>query len=278
MNKIQKKALLASIILGLEYLIIEMSAGVSGYFFGGFALSIIIIWLYLFEISLTKEKLLRSIRLLLIPFMFNLGSILYISYFFQGGVRLFAVAVISIINYYLFVALRRVQNLAEKAAIFQRNVIISVSFLSVFLSLSAIFRFYVSFSISDYFRVPQVVVVAATGLIFYAVSNFLAWENGLDMKKFLPYNLVTSLLGAQIAWVASIWIVNYPVFTESEKANLGGSPLPAIFLTIIFYFLWGIISHKADKSLNKNVLAEYFFISLMFILILVLTAKWLPHI
>jgi hypothetical protein len=278
MNKIQKKALLASIILGLEYLIIEMSAGVSGYLFGGFALSIIIIWLYLFEISLTKEKLLRSIRLLLIPLMFNLGSILYISYFFQGGVRLFAVAVISIINYYLFVALRRVQNLAEKAAIFQRNVIISVSFLSVFLSLSAIFRFYVSFSISDFFRVPQVLVVISTGLIFYAVSNFLAWENGLDMKKFLPYNLVTSLLGAQIAWVASIWIVNYPVFTESEKANLGGSPLPAIFLTIIFYFLWGIISHKADKSLNKNVLAEYFFISLMFILILVLTAKWLPHI
>jgi hypothetical protein len=121
-------------------------------------------------------------------------------------------------------------------------------------------------------------LVISIFLLFYLVSSFLTWENGADedIKKLRPYNIVNSLLGAEVAWISSLWIVNYPVMAISEKANLGATPLPATLLTIIFYFLWGIIFHKLDGSLTRRVLSEYTLIAFLFIAVLLATARWLP--
>jgi len=277
MNQLQKKSLTISFFLGILFLFLALIPGWFVVLFIILLVAVVAAWFYNFEIGSQKKAwLFHNLRFLILPFLFNIGASLFIVSFFQTGTKVILALIVALANYYLFIALRRVHNLGEKAAIFQRNVIISVAFLSVFLSLSALFRFYVTFSVSDNFKIPQVFLVIMTGLIFFGVSHFLAWENGLDMKKFSPYNLVTALIGAETAWITSIWIVNYPVFGTSEKSNLGGSPLSAIILTIVFYLAWGVISHKADKSLTRNVITEYIFLSFLFLFILILTAKWLP--
>jgi hypothetical protein len=279
MNPLQKKSLVISIVLAIEFLLLALMPTDFSYIFVAIIITLLGAWYYNFDIRLSKKEwLVHNSRFLILPVLFNLGAAFFIASFFQDATKVVMALIVGLINYYLFIALRRVHNLADKAAIFQRNIIISVAFVSVFLSLSALFRFYVSYSISADFKLPQSFVVVITGLIFFMVSHFLAWENGLDLKKFSPYNLVSALVGAEIAWICSIWIVNYPVIGSSEKANLGGSPLPAIALTIVFYLMWGVISHKADKSLTKNIILEYVFLSFMFLFILILTARWLPSI
>jgi hypothetical protein len=118
----------------------------------------------------------------------------------------------------------------------------------------------------------------ATGIIFYLVSYFLAFENGVDSAKSQPYLLVLSLLASEFSLFGLIWIVNYPVYSSSERVSLAGLPLPAIILTLIFYFVWGIFSHKIDKSLTRSVIIEYILLTAVFVFVLLVTAKWLPNI
>lgn len=276
MNELQKKSLIYCFYLLIVYVAVLYFPEYFIWEFIFISLLQLIFWISYFNIKPNKTEIREGFKFLIIPLLFNLGSVLFVSVFFQFGVRVvFALAAI-IANYYLMVALRRVFNLQDKSAIFQRNVIISISFLSIFFGTSAIFRYFVELSVSEFNYFSTFFVVSGVFTIFYLVSYFLGWQSGIDMKKFYPYNLVNALIGAEIAWVGAIWVVNYPTFGNTGKISLGGVPLPAIVLTVMFYFLWGIISQKVDKNLTRQVLTEYFLITIIFLLILISTARWLP--
>ncbi len=278
MNLIRKRSLIITFILAVQY-------GLALQFPRFLPIILILAFLtcigslfYFFRTVPEKSQILADLKFLTLPILFNIGAIFFVQAIAQATVAYSLTIAVLAANYFLFIALKRVHNLEEKAALFQRNIIISLAFLSVFFSLAAIFRFFVTYSANTEIQFPLFVVVILVGIIFYLVSHFLAWENGIPLDKFRPYNLVISFLGAEIAWVSSVWVVNYPVFSSYEKASLAGTPIPAIVLTIIFYLTWGVISHKADKSLTRNVILEYIVLTLLFLFVLFVSAKWLPQI
>jgi hypothetical protein len=278
MNSIQKRSLLFTFIFAIQYGLIIQFPQLLPLVLGLVVVTNASLLFYFFKINFDKKEILDSLKFLSLPVLFNLGALFYVQSVMQPVITYALVAAVSLANYFLLVALKRVHNLENRAAVFQRNVVISVAFLSLFFSLSAIFRFYITYSTNSDFQFPLFVVVIFTGVVFYIISYFLAWENGISLTKFRPYNLVISLLGAEAAWVSSIWVVNYPVFSSYEKANLAGTPIPAIILTIIFYFTWGVVSHKADKSLTQNVILQYIVLTLLFLFVLFISARWLPQI
>jgi hypothetical protein len=278
MNTLQKRALIVSFLLAFQYWALIQFQNSLIILMLTMPITLVVGVTYILCFKIMKSEILINLKFLLLPALFNFGAIFYIRYMGQNQLVYVLAILVFLVNFYLFIALKKVFNLTDRAAVFQRNIIISVSFLSLFLSISAIYHFFVFYSADSAFRIPLILVVAVVGLIFYSVSYFLAWENGIDLKKYRPYNLVISLLAAEVAWVSSNWIVNYPTFSTYEKANFGGTPLPSVILVIMFYFVWGIISHKASRTLTKNVMFEYLILTIMFLTVLFVSTKWLPQI
>lgn len=276
MNKITFRSLISSGIIGVLFVISIYNID----FFRYLLIVTFVITLglafYVLELDFTKENLLNKIRFMAIPALINVGGIYFISTFFQLSLKLVFAIIFVIINYYLWTSLKKVFNLRERAALFYRNLLITLTFLAVFLGISGVFRVYVNISLLSQNNIYQMVLVLLTFVITYYASSFMASENGADMTKFREYNLVNAVICSEIAWVSSFWIVNYPVVGNIEKSYIGGTPLPALLISIIFYFIWGIISHKVDRSLDRKILNEYILITIIFIFVLFLSARWLP--
>lgn len=278
MSNLLKKSIISSGIIGIIFVSSLILSNYFVYITIAMMLAVIWVWKYVFDVKLKPKILFEKSRFLVLPMIFNVGALYLTTIFFQTFAKSVIVFLVILANYFLWISLRKVHNLTDKAAILHRNILIILSFMSVFLGSTTIFRLFVLLSTTNNHMIYQSLLVGLTFLLFYLISSFLIWENGADedVIKLRPYVVATSLLGAEIAWVSSIWIVNYPVITIQEKANLGGTPLPAILLTIVFYFLWGIIFHKLDNSLTRRVLTEYILITVIFILVLLATARWLP--
>jgi hypothetical protein len=276
MNQLQKNSLIFSIFLGILY-------GLLSIFPENFLPLLIIIListagyiLYYFQMRLDRLSIAENGKFLIIPLLFNFGSVIFVNGLFQLYLRIIFTVVIVLSEYFLLVALKKVQNQQERAALHQRNLLISVTFFSLFLSLSALFKAYVLLTNTKYSLLPMVGLILLVGMIYYFLSYFLSWEYGINPKKFFIYNLTGAFLAMESTLFGTLWIINYPIFSSEERASLGGFPLPAIILTILFYFIWGVTSHKMDKSLNKRVLMEYIIITTVFLLVVFSTAKWLP--
>ncbi len=278
MNTLSKRSLLASSLMAVSLLASIFLPDIFIYIVVFQIISVLALWKYIFEVPLNREGILSKIKFLILPLVFNFGALYLTTIFFQDFAKGILAIIIFAANYYLWISLRKAHNLSDRAAILHRNVLIVISFLSIFLGSTIIFRLYMLLGITGSKAIYQLLLVVLVYILFYIISYFLAWENGADedMPKLKPYIYASSLLASEIAWISSFWIVNYPVISTQEKANLGGTPLPAILLTIVFYFLWGIVFHKMDRSLTRRVLTEYFVLTLIFITILLITAKWLP--
>jgi len=278
MNKIAQKSLISSLVIAVPYILVIFSPNIFMYAMFLLIVSIVIAWAYTFGVRFKLASLREKLKFLILPLIFNIGAVYLTTIFFQDFVKIIIAAIVAIANYFLWTSLAKVYNLTSRVALFHRNILIVISFMTVFLGSTTVFRLYMLFSTSKSIVYFQLLLTLLIFGLFYSISSFLTRVNGADedVKKLRPYNVVNSLLGAEIAWVGSLWIINYPVIAIQEKANLGGTPLPAILLTIIFYFLWGIIFHKLDKSLTRRVLTEYIFVAILFISVLLATARWLP--
>lgn len=278
MNKLIKNSLICSGALAIVFTFALLQPTYFIFVVVALVLTVLISWKYIFEVEFKLGSISEKARFLILPIIFNLGSLYLTTLFFQPFAKTIISVLVIATNYFLWISLRKVHNLSDRAAILHRNILIVIAFLSVYLGTTTVFRLYMLLSTQVNRAIYQSLLVLLIFGLFYIISSFLTWENGAieDQKKLRPYNVVNSLLGAEVAWISSIWIINYPVIAISEKANLGGTPLPAILLTIVFYFLWGIIFHKLDRSLTRRVLSEYIFIAVIFIAVLLVTAKWLP--
>ncbi len=278
MNNSQKKSIIFALIIFILQLSVVNWPGLILLGITLIFLAIVASLKIFFKVKYKLKPLLAETRLIFLPLLFNIGGILYIQSLSIVSIKYIVLVAFAVMNYFLFIALKRVSNLGERAAKNQRNLLVSVGILSVFFTLSTLYKLYITNSVNSDIGVPLVLIIFLTGVIFFLVSYFLAWENGINQRKFLPYNVVIALMGMEVAWVSSIWIINYPIYSSYEKASLLGIPLPAIILPIIFYFTWGIVSHKADKSLTKNVIIEYTVFTILFLAILFVSARWLPQV
>lgn len=276
MNPITRNSLIATSVVAVVYIFNYFEPQSLIYSLAVALVMIFAISRYLFGIKFEKDTLVANSKFLLLALLFNLAALSYLSYIYLDLVRALLTMLALLLNYYIFVSLRRVKNLGERASIFFRNVLIATSFLTLFMSLSTLFRILMlagSTGLESWARV--LVVVSVFGIVYF-LTYFLSWENGALDSRYRLYGLVCALLCSELAWVSSIWIVNYPVIGTEEKASLGGTPLPAIMITIVYYFLWGLIYHKLEKNLTRKVLVEYLSFTAIFIAILLVTARWMP--
>jgi hypothetical protein len=276
MNSIARNSLIASAVLTVVYVFNYLNPSSLLYSLAVATVMIFAISRYIFQIELSYSDLRENAKFVFMFLIYVLSSLSYLSYIYMDVTRailtLFAVSLL----YYLLISLRRVKNLGERASVFYRNLLVSTSFLALFMALSTALRLMVLLSANNLETWGRLLVVGAVFLLVYFFTYFLSWENGALNSRYRLYGLVSALLCGELAWITSIWVVNYPVIGVEEKASLGGTPLPAILITIVYYFLWGLLYHKLEKNLTRKVLVEYLSFGALFLAILLSTAKWLP--
>jgi len=170
--------------------------------------------------------------------------------------------------YFIFLVASRLKR-GYTPSLFLRNVTSIIAMLGVFYSISNVLRWV---SVWDS-RISQIGILVIAFVSIFLISEFMFEVHGFESS--VLYSLSLSFIIAQIVWLSSFWLISYPA---SEKAVSTGVPLPAVVGTVYFYLFWGISHHRLEGTLTRKVLGEYVLISVFFLLILFLTAQWLPAI
>jgi len=276
MKPITKNSIIAVSVISVVYIFNLIRPDQIIYAIAAAVVMVVICAKYLFDTSISRSSIVADAKFLLMPLLFNISALSYISYIYVGLGRFLLTFLAIVSNFYLFTSLRKLRNLGEKAAIFYRNILVVISFFTVFMASSMTFRLFMTVTDKNLLDVYRAIVVVAIFALIYFVTYFLTWEKGALETKDRAYGLISAFLCAEVVWITSIWLINYPVIGITEKAALGGTPIAAIVVTITYYFLWGMISHKLDNNLTRKVLTEYLTFTILFLLVLFVTAKWLP--
>lgn len=152
-------------------------------------------------------------------------------------------------------------------SLFLKNLITLAAILGVFFSIGSV----LSWTLVSSAQTAQAAVFLVTFVSSFVISEFLFEVHGFERS--LLYSLALSFTMSQIIWISSFWLVSYP---QSAKVTNVGVPLPAIVGAVYYYLFWGISHHRLENNLTRRVVWEYILISLLFIGIIVLTAKWMP--
>lgn len=168
--------------------------------------------------------------------------------------------------YILQVATRIKRNYTP--SFFLRNVIAMASILALFFATSDATKWMMSTSS----LAIQFVAVLAVFAVTFIVCEFMFEIQGYDRP--ILYSLIIAFLITQIVLISSFWIITYP---QTQSATNIGVPLPAVFASVYFYFFWGVSHHRLEGNLTRRILWEYTFIALLFMIVLIFTAQWLPE-
>lgn len=170
------------------------------------------------------------------------------------------------VYYILQVASRIKRNYTPSA--FLRNVIAMASILALFFAASDASKWMMSNQTPG----VQLGAIILVFVVTFIICEFMFEIQGYDRP--VLYSLIIAFLISQIMTVSSYWIVTYP---QTREATNIGIPLPAVFASVYFYFFWGVSHHRLEGTLTRRILWEYTFIGLLFMLVLIFTAQWLPQ-
>lgn len=152
-------------------------------------------------------------------------------------------------------------------SMYLRNIIAMAAIVAIFFSISDITKW----MMVDSAHGAQILGVVLTFIVTFLICEFMFEIQGYDRP--IIYSLIIAFLISQTVLISSFWIVSYP---QTKEATNVGVPLSAIFASVYFYFFWGISHHRLEGNLTRRILWEYTFIALLFTLVLIFTAQWLP--
>jgi len=170
------------------------------------------------------------------------------------------------VYYILQVASRIKRNYTP--SFFLRNIIAMASILAVFFAASDISKW----MMSSPSKTIQILSIVLMFVVTFIICEFMFEIQGYDRP--VLYSLIIAFLISQIVMISSFWIVTYP---QTKEAINIGVPLPAVFAAVYFYFFWGVSHHRLEGTLTRRILWEYTFIGLLFLLVLIFTAQWIPE-
>lgn len=113
------------------------------------------------------------------------------------------------------------------------------------------------------FRAPVFLNVILVGAITFLLSLPLLWSMELTTgieKRVLALALTITIVLMQITWVISFW--------PSQK------PIISLFLSAVFYCLTGIAQEYLVDKLYKKTIFEFFSVSTLVFIVLLLTTNW----
>ncbi|MDD4271764.1 MAG: hypothetical protein PHF50_03080 [Patescibacteria group bacterium] len=135
------------------------------------------------------------------------------------------------------------------------NISSYISWLSFFL-LSATIYGLQSFLNTPIFYLA-LVMLAATALIVYQI----VWVNKIELKKGLPYILISCFILVELCWSISFLPFNY---------NISG-----LCLAICFYVVIGLIRNQLLDKLDLAKVKMYLALGLVSLFLILFTAKWI---
>ncbi len=260
------RSLIAAVGIFIGLLIPLRFPSLFWYIIGGVSLlsSFFIFWVFTEKINLKrlKEDWFTIIYIFLL--VFSSGVFAYLIP--HPIVQALILGATGISLYFTYVAASRMKR-NIKPALYIRNIVSLSAILGVFFVISDLTRWVSIYNLRS---------VEILSIIFVFASIFVMSEFLFELHGFpdsLIYSLVVSFAISQIVWLSSYWLISYP---ESERITQTGVPLPAIFAAVYFYIFWGLSHHRLEESLTKKILVEYLLISTIFVLIIFVTAQWMP--
>lgn len=169
--------------------------------------------------------------------------------------------------YYILQVASRIKRNYTPAS-YLRNIIAMAAILALFFATSDISKW----MMSNQSSIVQLVAIVLAFLVTFIICEFMFEIQGYDRP--VIYSLVIAFLISQIMLISSFWIITYP---QTREATNIGIPLPAVFASVYYYFFWGVSHHRLEGTLTRRILWEYTFIGLLFMLVLIFTARWLPQ-
>lgn len=138
-----------------------------------------------------------------------------------------------------------------------RGMNVAASTATIFFAYASIYGWYLNFLVPLYWLM----------LVYLIVTLFLSYQYFAIIKpddkgKVWIYCFVLSLIMAEIIWTMNFWPFGYLT--------------TGVIALILYYVLWDLVqSHFLNLLSKKRVIANMVFFSIMIILVL-MTAKWIP--
>lgn len=181
-------------------------------------------------------------------------------------VQALILGVAPVFLYFFYIVASRLKR-NYTPSLFLRNLISLAAIMGVFFSVSSVLRWVLA---TDN-QVTQVAIILVTFLSVFIISEFLFEVQGFERS--LLYSLAISFVLSQVVYISSFWLISYP---QSARVTNIGVPLPAIVAAVMFYLFWGISHHRLEETLTRRIIWEYILIAMLFVTILISTAKWMP--
>jgi len=135
------------------------------------------------------------------------------------------------------------------------NISSYVSWLSFFLLASTIY------GLQSFLNLPifqlVLIMLAAAALIIYQII----WVNKIELKKGLPYILISCLILVELCWSISFLPFNY---------NISG-----LCLAICFYVVTGLIKNQLLDKLDATRVKMYLILGSVSLCLILFTARWI---
>ena len=193
------------------------------------------------------------IRRSILPVLLTVGVL---SFGFFMPVMLFKQIIFVVGSLCVYFLMLYVDQFPYKSFLITR---LNFSFVSL---IAAYLLFYSIFNVSVGFAMPlwllMLIVVIIGFLIFYAVL----WASGLERAKTILYTVLFGFLMSEIFLIVSFWPVD-----PSAKS---------IVLVVTMYIFWGLLSHWLERVLTNRVVFEYLFVGIVLMVVVLVTASWLP--
>jgi len=129
------------------------------------------------------------------------------------------------------------------------------NFLTFFLLAATIYGLQSFLNISIWLL--MIAMLAVTSLIIYQV----VWANKIDLRKGLPYILITSLILFELSWSVSFLPLNH---------NISG-----LVIALCYYMLIGLVRHFLLDALDSGKIKFYLGFGFTSLFIILFTARWM---
>jgi len=238
------KLVLMSLIyfLGLELIVFESSL-----------LPIVLFFLTtaaLFE----GKKMGKKWKFSILPVFFVISSIALLSLIAPVYEQQIFIILSSAMFYLLVLGICRLEAyLGDQTA---RGMLMAVTSTTIFFSFTSSYGLYLNFLVPLF--VLMLVCLAVTFLVSYQYFSIIEKER----RKIFLYSFILALIMTEIVWTMNFWPFGYLT--------------TGVVMLILYYVLWDLTqSYFLNLLSRKRVIANMIFFSAMIVLVL-LSAKWIP--
>lgn len=155
----------------------------------------------------------------------------------------------------------------------QKNILNLFVLLCVFLGSNIFTNLYIAAGKSSEMLAVLIMPFLILGMVF-ALSYYSFVRNNIAVKWSKVYSWVLAIILTEIFLVSGFYIEEYPSLYRMEDGGGFSITTTALFMTVIYYSLYGLMIHKIDKKFHPKTILEYISISVIIITTLFLTIKW----